>query len=243
MKSEKLQGTLLDLYKKYSTYISPKELNQEFKSAITGLNEDITVLGNTGKIKERVEQFAEAKIGEFIQAINISFLAEISGETVGEVYSGEVGFSKLCLSKNPEYNEIQRILRNIYVLVESNQKYREKSHHYLGIIKHASSYVKSCDKAFEGFVNSIGYMDKKEKKDLHTFISIDLKSCLGVLDNIKSDLISIGEIISSRHNLLMRTESSIRLLSKYAEIDKFGNVGQSRNHTIERGGGFDIEET
>lgn len=243
MKSEKLQSTLLDLYKRYSTYISHKELNMEFNSVIIQLKEEIKTLEATGKIKERVKQFAEAKIEKFIEAINIQFLSEISSKTVEEVYSEEISFSKLCLSKNPEYDEIQKILRDIYVLVESNQRYREKSHHYLGIIKHALSYIKSCDNAFEGFINNFEHIDKKDKKELHKFISIDLKSCSGILGNVQSDLTSIGEVISSRHNLLMRTESSIRLLSKYAEVDKFGNNSQSRNHTIEKGGGFSIEKT
>jgi len=242
MKSEKLQDTLLDLYKKYSTYISHRELKNEFEDVIDSLGEGTATLEVEGKIGERICQFAEAQVIEFIQAINVSFLSELSSKMIAEVYSDEINFSKLCLSKSPEYDEIQKILRDIYVLVERNQRFREKSHHYLGVIKHALSYIKSLDKAFEIFISSFKSIDKKSRKELHENLLVDVKSCYGVLDDIRNDLVNIGEVISSRHNLLMRTESSIRLLSKYAEVDNFSNRGQSRNHTIEKGGGFSIVE-
>jgi hypothetical protein len=192
--------------------------------------------------KDRVKRFSEERIFNFIKAINLSLLTKLVGKIILTIEKDIVNYSKLCLKKDSSFQDIQNLIGSIYVLVENNQKYKEENYHYLRLVKHAISYVKSCKNAFTKFIFSQKDIDKKENKEIIEYVMMDVESVLGVLNDLKSDLSSSGEVISARYNLLMRAESSIRLLSKFQDMDFKGNLGQSRNQTTPKGEGFNIEE-
>ena len=172
-------------------------------------------------------------------------LENISGETLRiEGFIQEVrdkGYIKFNVFENGSYEEANLLLRDIYSKWNEIQLRKELCSDHIVLIKKAIIYLTSLKKVISAFIQE-GDTHKVKFKNLADYrrftevaiVSID--SYIEVLKGQINELSAwIDNTLSAKVNMLMRADSSLRLLSKFAEWDKTYNGKQGDTEPKEYG--------
>lgn len=191
----------------------------------------------TGSTRADLKSYCRLCSHDVLEAINFEFIAQLTQDAISDISSTSIDLAALSLSQDPDFTTIQRTLSSIYQHLTRCQTQREQIQHYLTVVKSAENYVKAFMRAMEQFildedVAPIAYQHLSERKRAFESLSVDLESHLAAFVQLRADLSGVMDsVISPRNQLLLRAESSIRLLSKFAESDHLSNFAQSRPKT------------
>lgn len=192
-----------------------------------------------GTSRAELKAFAREQATTLLDALNLELLRELADET-GAIVRADAGMDYGTLALNtdePDFATVQRTLGNIYTNLSTCQRQREQVQHYLTVIKNAENYLKTFCNALEQFfidedVAPDAYTHLSERKRAFEAVSVDLDAYASTLAQLRHDLTGlVDNVIAPRNQLLLRAESSLRLLAKFAEHDALGNAAQSRLRT------------
>lgn len=140
-------------------------------------------------------------------------------------------YVKFDIFENGDYGEANKLLRDIYTKWNDVQLRQELCSDHVVLIKKAIMHLTSFKKVVSAFVsdNDAHPIRFKTVADSKRFIEIIVVSIDSHIDVLKSQIIELSawmdNILSPKINMLMRADSSLRLLAKYAEWDKNYNRG------------------
>lgn len=193
----------------------------------------------TGTTRLELKQFAREVSANLLDALNLELLRQLTEETLNTVRADAgMDYGTLALNTDePDFKTVQHTLGNIYTNLSLCQRQREQIQHYLTVLKNAETYLKTFRNGLEQFVLDedvapAAYTHLSERKRAFDAIAVDLDAYATTLAQLRQDLTgAIDNVISPRNQLLLRAESSLRLLAKFAEQDSLGNAAQSRPRT------------
>ena len=144
---------------------------------------------------------------------------------------------KFKFTNNCSYKEANELLISIYDKWNEVQLTKEICSDRISLIKKAIMYLNSFKRVITNFVldknsHNILFKNQADAKRFIEFVLNDIDSHIDVLKSHITDLSAwIDNSISSKINMLMKAESSLRLVSKYAEWEKdyngkFGDASQ-----------------
>lgn len=204
-----------------------------------------------------LKDFLIDSTNKFFKAIN---LEGISKETLRiEGFIEEIRTNKKFIKfdvvfENGDYNDANRLLQDIYTKWNDVQLRKELCSDHTVLIKKAIMYLTSLKKIVSTFIQeednySNIFKNQAELKRFIETVTVDIDSYIEVLKSQITELSAwIDHTLSPKINMLMRADSSLRLLSKYAEWDKNYNNGcgdTEQKGYGSRGGrsdGFNIEK-
>lgn len=130
---------------------------------------------------------------------------------------------------------ILKILRRVYDETNRVERAREPVTHYLGVIKHAETYLDAVRKCIREFVlddamaGIAGTVAARERLVGTVCVNIDTDAMQ--IAALRADLIALDEDISKRKAMLERFVSSVRMLNQSTMEEMRANSGQSRFRT------------
>lgn len=167
------------------------------------------------------------KLFNAIHLENISWETERIVKLIKDIQKEK--YIKFDIFENGDYKEANKLLRDIYTKWNDVQLRQELCSDHIVLIKKAIMYLNSFKKVISAFIsdNDSHPIKFKTGVDSKRFIEIVVVSIDSYIEVLKSQIIELSacmdNILSPKINMLMRADSSLRLLSKYAEWDKSYN--------------------
>lgn len=197
----------------------------------------------------------ETTLKEYLMDVMDSFFKVIQLENIVTETSRIEGFIKeirkekyvkFDVFENGNWEEANKLLKDIYTKWNDVQLRKELCSDHMVLIKKAIMYLSSLKKVIFAFMQEdqlhmVKFHNLAESKRFIEAITVSIDSYVEVLKNQITELSAwIDNTLSAKVNLLMRTESSLRLLAKYAEWDKDYNNGCGDTEQKKYGGSGDF---
>lgn len=188
----------------------------------------------------------------FILAINFSHLIRLSQQIQEATYRlPELTFEDMRLkTQEPSLGEVNAAITNIYQEIQVLVRYSEEGMHYIGVFRHAISYLDCWKKSVNEFVLdedvcSLCFSNLSDRKRFSARMTADIEVQIIILKTHINNLISIVEkTLKPRQTMLLRADSALRLLTRVAEMEKApGWVGLDTKtpHESKDISNFDVE--
>jgi len=216
----------LDLYKDYIEFVSLEKVDDQSSE------------------KVYLTRFLFSLVKKFLVEINYGFLSEVSERVYFSIMKlKEFSYENFKLCEDPSYKDVNRVVSNIFVELQEIQRWKEECFHYTGINKHAINYLNNLNKAIQQLVLNpdVGediFKSIKDRERVSSQYVSDIISLMGSLKSLNGLLSNSLEILNGRYNMLMRIESSVRMLTRTLDSEFKINEGQSKPKT----NGFKIEQ-
>lgn len=188
----------------------------------------------------RLKRYARSITKPFLAAVNITYLQELVKGLQKEIAAlPTIDYSSFTLSKDlPTYEEVQGALQQIHAEVTRVSSYREKCNHYTTVLKTAFDHVSGFRKALQAFLHDetnepFAWEGLAQRKRATEAWILDVEAHEQRLIALRAIVTQLhDDILGQRLNLLMRSDSAVRLLvQKVDPIDQRGNALGSRHRT------------
>lgn len=194
--------------------------------------------GLTAKVN--LKTFVRGEVKTFLEAINLPFLQQVVGD-LNKRISAEppIEYASFTLSKDlPTYEEVQQTISQIHEQVARTAAYREECNHYTTVLKSAQDYLTSFRKTLETFLHDetiepMAFEGLAARKRFAEPLTIDLEAYTTRVATLRATVTNLYDnILGQRQNLLMRSDSAVRMLvTKTEDADRHLNSFQSRRKT------------
>lgn len=221
---DNLRGDLASLKLQFNSPLILKTVIQDFKDYL------ITKFGDEPKIcQDDLREYLLSLSDEFFKSL---YLDNISSETnrlnglIKDIRKEK--YIKFDVFENGNYEEANKLLRDIYDKWNNVQLRLEVCNEHIILIKKALVYLNSFKKVIISFIqdnsaHGVNFNTVADSKRFTEIIVVSIDSYIEVLKSQTSEISSwIDMILSPKINMLMRGESSLRLLAKYSDWD-YGN--------------------
>ena len=217
--ARKLYEFIADLKNQIDMPVLVSQLNSEYLSS---------------SLDEGLEGFLDQICDNYLEALNIRELIGHVDEMKEGVYaSSDLGFMNFELSEEIEPEEVKKQIQNIYSKVNVIQNNKELCLRAINFLNKAKNYLTSLKKAIESFIMSLETLRFKTMKDRERFINrwvSDIESFILILKTNISDLSTmVDKVLGAKYHMLMRGESSLRLLQKGKELEYRNDIKQAQN--------------
>lgn len=146
----------------------------------------------------------------------------------------------------PSYADVQKAVTAVYEELQWVQQHREVGHNLLTVLRRIGSSFAQLRKAGHGLVVDADFEERlfvhlSDRKRFLEAWEADVQAYETQLQEFRNRIVQLLEtVLPARSNLLMRTDSAIRLLCKMNEPEGRINSWQSRGHTTPAGVSRDI---
>jgi hypothetical protein len=187
--------------------------------------------------------FLRDTVAALLTAANLDYLQTI----VQQVHARHVSAPALDLTKfglstdMPSVSELQNALRNLYTEVSALATDKEECQHYLVLLKSLGDTLHSASRAITTFVcdedlHTSIFQSVGERKRYAETQTADLEAAKQRITTLRQVLTTItDDILAPRNQILMRSDSALRLVVKLDEVERGLNRGQSGTDTEPRG--------
>ena len=235
-------ASINDLFQIFDSPIRFSAINQEWAEFSKSL------IGKGFVTISEIHLFTDRTIDLILDAVNLPMLSDIVQNLTMIMFGEEFEIPKMSVDRdNVAFSDANKLLFEVYNKIQSVQLNREGINHYITLIKKAQSHLVSLRmvlKQFILYVECSSLIHLSERERFFDLISIDLDVSVNLLKDHKANLAQLYDEISSRYNLLLRSDSALRLLAKFTEQEAGANrVGSRPNTEPMKGGdsdGFDI---
>ena len=182
-----------------------------------------------------LEEWIEDTTNEFIDSFNIEELKPV----ITSFKKGILEDLKICIEFEDFEKEEDIPLKKIKEKIQYIFENLNKISHYRDQVESTLSYLTVAKKEFLSFKkvisdfysrNPLVKENIKQKKAIEESVeslTLDLSVYKSEIEGGISVLNSCIEILTKKQSLLLRQESSVRLLSKFKELDNFSNSRQN----------------
>lgn len=201
------------------------------------------------KAKGQLRGFVKQSVRNFFKDFDLQLLVDMTTELTKKVQARpEVDYTKFNLVGEVTTQEVQDVLGKIYTMVSTTQGEKDEINHQLSVLKMARGFLISLQKAFEAFImdETVCPYSFKHLSERTRFMET-LLADIGIYDQRIAGLRSLldnllNNVLSPRLNLLIRSDSAVRLVVKHEEQDWNLNRGQTHGNTQPQGTGRDISD-
>lgn len=207
-------------------------------------NIDISV-----SIEDVLRNFLFEIIDKFLSCLHIDDILEETNSLSNSVRGlRKEKYVEFKIFENGNFEEANKLLIDLYAKWNSLQLNKEWCSDHIILVRKAITYLTSLKKVISVFImdeksHNFKFKNASESKRLVEYFVVDIESYIDLLKDQITELSAQIDLISSKINMLMRADSSLRLLSKYAEWDKDYNSGSRKTSSSNREEDFSIEET
>jgi len=212
-----IQEDLAELKLQFNSPITLRVLVSDFKGYIESLD-------NVSIDEEELKGYLYKLIDVILESIDLGGITKEVLRIESMIHNlQKEKYINFKLFESGDYTEVNKVLIDIYEKWNDIQLIKEQCSDHISLIKKAIMYLSSLSRAISVFVqgeNTHGVKFKKlaDSKRFIDSIVVDIDSNIDVLKSLVADLSGwIDNSIASKINMFMRAESSLRLLSKYAE--------------------------
>jgi len=204
-----------------------------------------------GETRQIFRRFLLDKNRRFVGAINLPYLTDLSQKVQMAINRlPDLTFDQMRLkSQEPSTAEVNQAITQIYMEIQTLVKYTEECMHYIGVLKHAITYLDCWKKSINELVLDedvcpVCFGNLTDRKRFSDRMTADADAHLNLLKTHQRGLAEKSDkVLRPRQNMLLRADSALRLLTKMVEIEKGpGWVGGDTQPVHEGSDGFNVEK-
>jgi len=193
---------------------------------------------NSNEDRIILDEFISSTVQDFSTAINVQFLVEQSTAAIIDLRkTSNVRISDIKIpAEDLEFKTANDVEQKIFAQINILQTNKAISSKYLAILTRAKAYLTSLKKAITQFIKDLSicpslFQHLSERERFVQNYVTDIDSIITVIQGNMTELSSIEEkVIKSNLNILLRSDSAIRMLSRYKEFDHESNRRQSEGY-------------
>lgn len=230
-----------------SAPLTTLQLEGDFEQFATEMEAEMAGLQGDRK-KILLRSFVKKAQRDFFKDFDVAVIGEVVQALVKKVQARpEIDYTKFTLSDTDvTMDEVQTAISDIYNHISATQGEKDQCAHALSVIQLGRSFIKSLRTALDAFIMDetncpFSFQHLSERKRFS-------ETSLADLDVYDQRLVSFRDLTTSllentigpRLNLLMRSDSAVRLIVKFDEQENGINKGQTRGNTVPQGRQRDI---
>jgi len=234
---QNLYSLLNELTAKSSTPVTPLQLEFDYERYCADHPYEMPIPAPV-TARNQLRAFSKQAVKGLISVINLPLLNEMAAGLSEKVRKAEFDIREFAVPEDASYQEVQQALQKIYVQLQAAQEHKEEVNHFLTVLRTATNFINSLKKSLEAFlqdelVEPSAFNHLSERKRFAELVTTDLALYEQTFNNLRTTASSlVEEVLSSRINLLTRTDSAIRLLTRQQEQENSLNRMYSRGNTM-----------
>lgn len=177
-----------------------------------------------GDVKVLV-RWLRGMLGEVMGGLDIGSYRKCVNEFVRGVMDREVGVGDFTLSGEVMLGDIQGLLMKLYCVVQTEQESREVLSGWVSYLKGLLDWLGVLKRSVDTFVSDpysspISFVGVTDRKRVCENLLADVYFVEGELQGMVSRLVSVlDNVVGARISLLLKAESSLRLLVRFQSDD------------------------